>query len=76
MSSLPILFDTKVVDEGRAAGVDGEVEHVYDADMWAMFDNVQIEENKLMMDLLLNRCYPPAYIYTIVFSPFANWWVV
>ena len=33
MSSLPILFDTKEVDEGRAAGVDGEVEHVYDADM-------------------------------------------
>ena len=40
MSSLPVLFDAKVVDEGRAAGVDGEVEHVCDADMSAVFDNM------------------------------------
>ena len=46
MCSLPVLFDAKVVDEGRAAGVDGEVEHVYEADMSAVFDNVQIGEYK------------------------------
>ena len=46
MCSLPVLFDAKVVDEGRAAGVDGEVEHVCDVDMSAVFYNVQIGECK------------------------------
>ena len=53
MCSLPVLFDAKVVDEGRAAGVDGEVEHVCDVDMSAVFDNVQIGEYKTFITLPL-----------------------